>query len=93
MFHAGLATHYIASNLLPEVERALIDLGPKAHDVQIIGEMLADYQQKHPIPQGPLNGDLRKRIETVFGNKQSLGEIYDACAASNEQEFLDLMKK
>ena len=41
---AGLATHYVASDRLPQLEEALHDLGPAARDPEEVGRALQSFQ-------------------------------------------------
>lgn len=53
MKHATLATHYLPSALLPELEAAIQGLGHGASK-QSIGELLDSFQARTQVPAGEL---------------------------------------
>ena len=55
VMEAGLATHYVASDRLPQLEEALHDLGPAARDPEEVGRALQSFQVC--APNFPLSGE------------------------------------
>lgn len=87
-YHAGIATHYILSSLLPEltstIQNTLATL--MLHDStskegeQHLRSVLNEFQHRHCIPT---DGDLVRHaptIQRIFDdNTKSLEYVYDAC--------------
>jgi enoyl-CoA hydratase/carnithine racemase len=91
VLHAGLATHYIPSSLLPELQNAILNtLNKNENREQLeisLRSVFNEFQSRAPLP----TGELSQRIPTIShifgGNKKSLEEIYDACKAPGSGEF------
>ncbi len=50
---AGLATHYIPSSVVPELERQIHALGPKAAQFDQVARVLDTLERQHgPMPTG-----------------------------------------
>lgn len=91
---AGIATHYIPSKYLPQVQQAIIELGPKASDAGVLGAVLDGYEQKEALPQGQLES-MRADIDFCFGGRQSVEGIYEACERAGQWgiDTIGLMSK
>lgn len=86
--HAGIATHYIPSQHLPEVLQAIEDLGPAARDAGRLGELLASFERREALPEGTLKS-MRADIDFCFGGKGSVEEVYAECERSGGQWGID----
>jgi Enoyl-CoA hydratase/isomerase len=88
VLHAGLATHYIPSAMLPELQTAILNcltsqkVTAGDNNVQLetsLRSILNQFQSRTPLP----SGELPKHFDTISGifggGKESLEEIYDAC--------------
>jgi enoyl-CoA hydratase/carnithine racemase len=95
VLHAGIATHYVPSALLPEVEKSLEGLGSAATSLHKINEVLNDFQRQEPLPDGTLPS-MRDDIDAIFGGQCSVEGIYRACERRQGQlgqEVLELLQK
>lgn len=86
--HAGIATHYIPSQLLPQVHQSIVSLGAAAKDPAVLGELLSSYEQREPLPDGQLHA-IRPDIDFCFGGKQSVEDIYAELERSGGQWGID----
>lgn len=82
--HAGLATHFVPSRLVPDLEHALAQLGAQAYKEGAVGRVLHEFEGRHALPQGKL-GAQRERIDTAFGGASSVEEVYEACRQAGGQ--------
>lgn len=66
VLEAQLATHYIPSALLPELEEAIVGLGAAASDKGRVAQLLGDFQTRTPVP--PPSGLLLElnRLADIF---------------------------
>jgi len=90
-----LATHYIPSNIIPELEEAIINLGPAAGDTIRLQALLNDFQGRTALPPGQLPG-IQADIDRIFDGRSSVEEIIDVCRRSGGkfgQDALVLMAK
>lgn len=94
VLRAGLATHYVPSQLLGGLENAI--LGLNADSAQTLPKLLSEYQGMQGLPEGTLDSDTMHQIESIFGGKSSVEEIYEACKASGSEfarQALEMMQK
>ena len=84
VLQAGLTTHYIPSQLLPELQQRLISLGAAANTQNSVGLLLNELQARAPLPEGELAAQ-RQAIDAIFGGKSSVEEIYAACKADDAE--------
>ncbi|KAL6768295.1 HIBCH1 [Auxenochlorella protothecoides x Auxenochlorella symbiontica] len=93
--HATLATHYLPSALLPELEAAIQGLGHGASK-QSIGELLDSFQARTQVPAGELAAQ-RRDIDAAFVGRKSVEEVYAALEQHANQTWargvLDLICK
>ncbi|EFN58909.1 hypothetical protein CHLNCDRAFT_140853 [Chlorella variabilis] len=98
--HAGIATHYIPSQLLPELHQSIVGLGPAASDAAALGEVLSSFEAREALPEGQLAAIRQARrilplgtgpsqlsvadINLCFGGKASVEEIYEACERAGQ---------
>lgn len=93
VMHAGLATHYVPTHLLGRLEKAVLGLDIGAHSLP---KLLSEHQEMESLPAGSLSADTMQQIESLFGGKSSVEEIYEACKASGTefaQQTLEMMQK
>lgn len=81
VLHAGLATHFIRSALLPDVEAAIAALGAAAADEAALRRTLNQFAGRAPLPAGQLRGRMAD-IDAAFCGKGSVEEVYAACEAA-----------
>jgi hypothetical protein len=102
VLHAGLATHYIPSELLPELQNAILhcisstgtthahsaDINTQNIQLEIsLRSLLNEFQSRTPLPSGELTQHM-KTISRIFGGgKKSLEEMYNACKEPSSGEF------
>ncbi|KAL4457481.1 hypothetical protein ABPG75_012346 [Micractinium tetrahymenae] len=86
--HAGIATHYIPSKHLPEVQQSIEDMGLAASDAGRLGELLTSFERREALPEGQLAAK-RADIDFCFGGKGSVEEIYAECERSGGQWGID----
>jgi enoyl-CoA hydratase/carnithine racemase len=84
VLHAGLATHYVSSELLNELKREIGAIGQAAGDERAVGAVLAWFQGRRAVPAGELLPTHRAAIDAIFSNKDSLEDVYAACEAHGE---------
>ncbi|KAL3135650.1 hypothetical protein ABBQ38_006131 [Trebouxia sp. C0009 RCD-2024] len=74
---ATLATHYLPSHRLPELEQALHDLGPQAAHHSSVHTLLCSLEEKDTAPQ---QSDLLLRLPEMSAcfNKDSVEDVYAA---------------
>ena len=92
---SGLATHYVPSQLLPQVDASVAARGAGAADAGRVRAVLNDYQSRTPLPQGTLPG-LQTEIDALFGGKASVEEVHEACRRAGgafAKEALALLNK
>ena len=93
VLHAGLATHYIPSQLLPELQNAILHYLSLTKDQMRLEtdlrSLFNEFQSRAPLPSGELP-QYMDTISRIFGGgKKSLEEIYQACKAPNTGIFGD----
>ena len=82
---AGVATHYVPSALLPELEEAIVKLGREC-TVEQVREILDKFEARTALPEGELS--VRRRdIDAAFGGKGGVEEVHAALAAYPDQEW------
>lgn len=90
-----VATHYVPSAALPELEAALKGLGAGA-DAGSVRELLDDFQARTPLPEGQL-AQQRQDIDSVFLNPGSVEAVHEALRKHPNQawaaEVLDQINK
>ena len=88
MKEAGLATHYIPSQALPEVLNHLHNLGPKARDLSVVNSVLTEAETKASTSAAAAAGaagggpsKLQQQMPSInkaFGNHhKSVGEVLE----------------
>ncbi|KAF2767631.1 mitochondrial 3-hydroxyisobutyryl-CoA hydrolase [Teratosphaeria nubilosa] len=87
VFFAGVATHYIDSSSLPDLEARLAELRFKDHDshhqrLLIINETIEEFttglpHDKHPT-KSTVGGNTRQAIDYAFQPLNSLNDVLDA---------------
>ncbi|WYZ38687.1 hypothetical protein EsH8_III_000601 [Colletotrichum jinshuiense] len=88
VFYSGVATHYLHSTTLPQLESRLAEIKFRDYDsqekrLQIIGQTLEEYATGLPHDEPiHLGGELRKAIDRCF----SKGNINDIIAALKAEE-------
>lgn len=93
--HAGIATHYIPSQLIPQVLQGIQDLGSGAADEAAVRDVLASLEQRQPLPPSGLH-DIWGQVEKLFAGRRSVEEIYTACQQEGTPfaaDTLHLMQK
>ncbi|KAG1653896.1 hypothetical protein FOA52_013779 [Chlamydomonas sp. UWO 241] len=81
---AGLATHYVPSHLLHEVEGRLHRLGPAARDLSVVAGVLSQLEHEGgALPTGPLLQAL-PWIDAHFGGP-SVGHIIESLTVRRAQ--------
>jgi enoyl-CoA hydratase/carnithine racemase len=96
MLHAGLATHYIPSTLLPKLQNAILNTLETTTSTAVesknqletsLRSVLNEFQSRTPLP----TGELLQHTETISrvfgGNNKSVEEIYEACMAPESGDF------
>jgi enoyl-CoA hydratase/carnithine racemase len=94
VLHAGLATHYIPSSLLPELQNAIVQtlslVNSTANPAQLetsLRTVLNQFQSRAPLPPGELPQHFDTISRVFGGGKRSVEEIYEACKAPRSGEF------
>lgn len=90
VYHAGLATHYIPSEKIPDLESALTSIGKDAGSIHVVNKCIWEFQNAQEVPRG----DLINKIETIidiFSGKESIEEIYAACKRHNTSFGSEIM--
>lgn len=92
MLHAGLATHYIPSKLLPELQNAILKTTTTATNNKnqlgsSLRSLLNEFQSREPLPAGELPQHVEAISRIFGGGNKSLEEIYEACTAPKSGEF------
>lgn len=83
VFYSGIATHYLHSTSLPDLENRLAELrfrddAPMAERLGLIGDALEEYATGLPFDQPiHLAGELRRAIDRCF-SKETIEEILAA---------------
>lgn len=93
--HAKVATHYVASKHLPELQQALEGLGTAAADAREVGRVLDAFEAREALPEGEIAG-IKPTVDLVFGGRASVEEVYAACERLGGQwgvEAIGLMSK
>ncbi|OHE96744.1 enoyl-CoA hydratase/isomerase [Colletotrichum orchidophilum] len=86
VYYSGVATHYLHSTSLPQVESRLAEIRFRDHDslekrLQIINQTLEEYATGLPHDEPILlGGELRKAIDRCF-SQSNLGAIIEALRA------------
>ncbi|KAI3550306.1 enoyl-CoA hydratase/isomerase [Colletotrichum filicis] len=86
VFYSGVATHYLHSTSLPQVEARLAEIRFRDHDslekrLQIVNQTLEEYATGLPHNEPILlGGDLRKAIDRCF-SQSNIGAIIKALKA------------
>ncbi|TKA66635.1 hypothetical protein B0A55_10860 [Friedmanniomyces simplex] len=93
VFWAGIATHYLHSSSLPDLEARLAELQFKDHDtmherLRVIDRTIEEFctglpHDKHPS-HSVIGGNTRSAIDYVFQPANSITEILDALKGLHE---------
>jgi 3-hydroxyisobutyryl-CoA hydrolase len=75
--HAGLATHFVTSDLMPQLEAALCNVQNPSE----VASILAEFASKSPLPPYTLSSDLGWMIEKVFDPALTVEGIIDKLRA------------
>ncbi|KAK4505723.1 hypothetical protein PRZ48_003688 [Zasmidium cellare] len=94
VFYAGVATHYLHSSSLPDLEARLAELEFKDYDnlqqrYRIINSTIEEFVTGLPHDQpisGPVGGNIRQAIDYVF---QPANDIHGMINALHDLESLD----
>ncbi|CAK3806658.1 3-hydroxyisobutyryl- hydrolase, mitochondrial [Lecanosticta acicola] len=94
VFYAGIATHYIHSSTLPDLEARLGELDFKDYESlrsrhQIINRTIEEFVTGLPHDQpiaGPVGGNIRAAIDYVFQPANDIKGILDALQGFVEME-------
>jgi 3-hydroxyisobutyryl-CoA hydrolase len=87
VFYAGVATHYLHSSSLPDLEARLAELQFKDYDdlptrLQVINSTIEEFctglPHDKPIASGCVGGDIRKAIDFVFQAAHDINEMFEA---------------
>jgi len=97
VFYAGVATHYIHSTSLPELENRLAEIRFKDEDdqkrrLELINATLEEFATGLPFDQPmQIKGPIRNAIDRCF-SKDTVPEIYEALEAekANEAQYEDV---
>ena len=91
--HAGLATHFILSKHLPQLQQCIMDLGPAAGDLAALGNLLASFERREgaALPGGALLPARAADISYIFGGRQSVEEVHAACGGRGGQWGVDTL--
>lgn len=93
VYYTGIATHYIHSTSLPELENRLAEIRFKDEDdhqrrLELINDTLEEFATGLPHDQPmKIQGEIRKAIDRCFG-KSTIPQLYEALEAeiANEQQ-------
>lgn len=88
---AGIATHYIPSRYLGEIEATLVSSIGISSNVNKISELLAAFERKEPLPSPQLTSARMAAIASIFG-ENTLREIILICQKSKEEWLLEAVK-
>lgn len=94
VYYAGIATHYIHSSSLPDLENRLAEITFKDEDdhhrrLELINATLEEFATGLPFDQPiQIQGKIRKAIDRCF-SKETVSEIYQALQAEVENEKQD----
>ena len=91
--HATLATHYIHSRHLPQLQQCIAGLGPAVGDPAALGELLTSFERREgaALPEGALLPARGADISYIFGGRQSVEEVHAACAERGGQWGADTL--
>lgn len=86
VFYSGVATHYLHSSSLPDLEARLAELKFKDYDnmqtrLEIINSTIEEFTTGLPHDQpiaGPVGGDIRKALDYCFQPAHSIEAIFEA---------------
>jgi 3-hydroxyisobutyryl-CoA hydrolase len=91
---AGLATHYVPSHLLSDLEDAIADLGAQSSSRTAVHRLLTEFEAKVQLPKQSETLLYLPDINAVFG-LDNVEAIYEALQKRNDewaQQTLKLLK-
>lgn len=102
--HAGLATHFIKSSLIPELEeeviKTLASCNVTENPIQQLQKLLNSYDSQSSIMEHTVSDTLTQqgeKIKKIFGDHMTnVEEIYNACTCDGSdfsRNALVMMKK
>lgn len=91
LIYAGIATHYVKSNKLEELKRALIDTS-EGDDSSKLGDCAASvltsfHDDSIDLEQGSFLSQNRQDIDYAFDGKDSMEEIFTSLESMDDSKF------